>query len=114
MDGITTWQSIDLFKLHLGDQDDINVGARYGYDAIGMALQNSGALTLTGQLLAAIARKQFFLGIVPLGPKPTNFSTFDNPQPSYLTSLKDTGIIPGQGFRYTSIQISGCNSKLST
>lgn len=64
-------------------------------------MQNSGGLTLDGQLLAVIARKQFFLSIVPLATRPTNFSAFNTPQPSYLTSLKDTGIIPRLGFWYT-------------
>ncbi|KAL0253353.1 hypothetical protein SLS55_010330 [Diplodia seriata] len=97
----STWRNIGIFDLNLGTQYDIDINARYGYETIGLAVEHSGGPTLDGQVVAGIARKQFFLGVFPLGIKPTNFSTFDDPQPSYLTGLKDKGIIPGLGFGYT-------------
>jgi len=41
------------------------------------------------------------LGIFGLGPKPTNFSDFNQPQPSYLWSLKNQSLIPSLSFGYS-------------
>ncbi|KAL1639581.1 hypothetical protein SLS58_007781 [Diplodia intermedia] len=97
----STWRNIGIFDLNLGTQYDIDIKARYGYETIGLAVDHSDGPILDGQVVAGISRKQFFLGVFPLGIKPTNFSTFDDPQPSYLTGLKDKGIIPGLGFGKT-------------
>lgn len=37
----------------------------------------------------------------PLGPKPTNFTSFNNPQPSFLWSLKNESYIPSLSWGYT-------------
>lgn len=37
----------------------------------------------------------------PLGPKPTNFTNFDYPQPSFLWSLKNESYIPSLSWGYT-------------
>ncbi|KAL1625702.1 hypothetical protein SLS54_003174 [Diplodia seriata] len=97
----TSWRNIGIFSLPLGQQWGIEGVAQYGYDTVGLAVQNSGGPTLEEQVVAGIAMKEFFLGVFPLGTKPTNFSTFENPQPSYLVSLKGHDVIPGLGFGYT-------------
>ena len=48
-----------------------------------------------------IATKDFYLGIFALGPKPTNFTSFDDPQPSYMWSLKNQSLIPSLSWGYT-------------
>jgi hypothetical protein len=40
-------------------------------------------------------------GTFGLSPRPTNFTNFDNPQPSYLTSLKSKNLIPSLSYGYT-------------
>jgi len=40
-------------------------------------------------------------GMFGLGPKPTNFSDFNDPQPSYMWSLKNQSIIPSLSYGYT-------------
>lgn len=39
--------------------------------------------SVDGQILAEIATKQFFLGVFGLNPRPTSFSNFSDPSPSY-------------------------------
>jgi hypothetical protein len=41
------------------------------------------------------------LGVFGLGPKPTNFSDFNEPQPSYMWSLKNQSLIPSLSFGYS-------------
>lgn len=45
--------------------------------------------------------KDYYLGIFGLGPKPSNFSDFANPQPSLMQTMKDREKIPSISFAYT-------------
>ena len=38
---------------------------------------------------------------VGLNPRPSNFTNFSNPVPSYLSSLKTQGLIPSLSWAYT-------------
>ncbi len=40
------------------------------------------------------------LGVLGLGPKPTNFSDFNDPQPSFMHSLKNQSLIPSLSCGY--------------
>jgi hypothetical protein len=91
---------------------------------VSLQLPNSGGVTLQNQVVAGeylvpffstkihpfvpltrrqpgIATKDFFLGEFGLGPKPTNLSGFDYPQPSYMWSLKNQSLIPSLSYGYT-------------
>jgi len=48
-----------------------------------------------------IVTKNFMIGVFGLGPKPTNFSDFNDPQPSYMWSLKNQSLIPSLSYSYT-------------
>lgn len=41
------------------------------------------------------------LGVFGLGPIPTNFSDFNDPQPSYMYSIKNQSLIPSLSYGYT-------------
>ena len=45
--------------------------------------------------------KEFFLGILGVNPRSTNFTTFDDPVPSFLSSLKQNKMIPSLSWSYT-------------
>lgn len=73
----------------------------YGYDTVALGWQGSGAPSLDQQIVAGIATKQFYLGIFGLCPRPTNFTNFDNPTPSYLSNLRRRSLIPSISWGYT-------------
>ncbi|KAF2265545.1 acid protease [Lojkania enalia] len=77
----------------------------YGFDTVGLQVQNSGGLELDNQIVTGIATKDFYLGILGLGPKPLNFSGFDHPQPSFMTNLRDHNMIPSVSYGYTAGQV---------
>jgi hypothetical protein len=52
-------------------------------------------------IFIGIATKVFMLGEFGLGPKPTNFSNFDQQYPSWLYSAKEQGMIPSLSWGYT-------------
>lgn len=96
----TSWRNIGIFSLLLGRQWGMQGRAQFGYDTVGLAVQNSGGPTLDDQIVAGITKVEPFMGGFPLGVMPTSFSTFEHPQPSYLVSLKNRGMMPGLGFGY--------------
>ena len=73
----------------------------YGYDTVGLGWQGSGGPSLDQQIVGGIATKEFYLGMFGLNPRPTNFSTFDNPVPSYMANLKQENLVPSLSWSYT-------------
>lgn len=126
----STWSEINIFDLGLENNLGYDGNGDYGFDTVGLQIENSGGLTLGHQVVAGIADKDFYLGIFGLGmhvtylplvvsrylsglvpaskalirlpgPKPANFSSFDHPEPAFLPSLKDNGMIPSLSYGYT-------------
>lgn len=60
-----------------------------GFDIVGLEIENSGGLTFPHQVVAGIATKDYYLGQFGLGPKSSNFTTFEDPIPSYMRNLTD-------------------------
>ncbi|KAF2137935.1 uncharacterized protein K452DRAFT_321556, partial [Aplosporella prunicola CBS 121167] len=89
------------WALHALTQPDYESSAPWGYDTVSIGA--SGGPTLTNQTIAVIASKWFWLGVLPLNPRPTNFSVNDTYYlaPSLLQVLKDEGHIPSLSWGYT-------------
>jgi hypothetical protein len=106
----------------LGLEDNLNYtgNGEYGFDTVGLQIQNSGGPTLNHQVVAGkaskpllfvslhcpnwnlgIVTKDFMFGVFGLGPKPTNFSDFNDPQPSFMWSLRNQSIIPSASYGYS-------------
>ena len=97
----SSWDLIGLYKLSsYGEQMGYPGNGQFGFDNI--ALSNaSDPLELQHQVVAAIADKSFFLGQFGLGPKPSNFTTFNEPIPNYMANLVSEEKIPSMSFAYT-------------
>lgn len=52
-------------------------------------------------MVAGIATSTFWLGSLGLNPQSTNFSTFDDSHPSFMSNLKSNGSVPSLSFGYT-------------
>lgn len=97
----STWQSISLYGLGLDADLNYTGNGQYGFDTVGLDLPLSGGPTLKHQIVAGIADKSFYLGVLGLGPKPTNFTSFTDPQPSFFWSLRNQSLIPSSTWAYT-------------
>jgi hypothetical protein len=95
----TTWRQIGVYDLYLERNLGYNGNGLYGFDTIGLMVD--GNATFQDLVVAGIATKDFYLGIFGLGPKPSNFSDFDTPQPSLIQTMKDQKRIPSISFGYT-------------
>ncbi|KAF2875185.1 aspartic peptidase domain-containing protein [Massariosphaeria phaeospora] len=95
----STWKLIGLYDLVLERNLNYSGNGMYGLENVGLMVD--GDVTLENQIVAGIATKDFYLGILGLGPKPSNFSDFENPQPSLMQTLRDKDMIPSLSYAYT-------------
>lgn len=97
----STWDLIGVYTTNLEDILGYVVDAEYGLESVGLQLENSGGLSLNELVVGGIAVDDFYLGVFGLGPKPSNFSTYSNPLPSFMTRLNSTKLIPSLSYGYT-------------
>ncbi|KAF1354757.1 aspartic peptidase domain-containing protein [Delphinella strobiligena] len=75
--------------------------AEYGWDVVSLGGLGDGGPTLKNTTVGAVAVDAFYLGVFGLNPKPTNWTSFEDSSPSYMTQLKDQKLIPSVSFGYT-------------
>jgi hypothetical protein len=97
----TTWDDIGIYTTDLETNIGINANGMYGFDTVGLQVENSGGIQQTHQVVAGIADKGFMYGVFGLGPRPSNFSVLSDPQPSFMTSLRNNNTIPSKSYAYT-------------
>ena len=54
-----------------------------------------------GQVIAALASKDYDVGLLGVTDYPTNFTGFDDPRPSFLSTLKAQSKIPSLSYAYS-------------
>ncbi|KAI9659083.1 MAG: hypothetical protein M1821_002043 [Bathelium mastoideum] len=97
----TTWQSNGLWDLWIETNLGYYGDADYGYDTVGLGGAGQGGPSLQNQTVAALAVDDFYLGVFGLNPKPTNFTNFSDPSPSYMETLRTQNLIPSKSFGYS-------------
>ncbi|KAI9723765.1 MAG: hypothetical protein M1812_001065 [Candelaria pacifica] len=99
-----TWVNKGIYKLILESVEfnpSLNTSAVFGFDTLGVGALSTKGPSVDHQLFGAFATDLYYLGIFGLNPKPTNYSGFDNPIPSFITGLKDNGSLSSVSFGYT-------------
>jgi hypothetical protein len=94
----SSWENIGTYNLPVqaGLFNDDQAGL-YGTDSV--SLHNStGALYLTGQSVAGIVTKDFWLGSFGIAKRAANFSTEKTIVPSLLEELKAQNLTPSASF----------------
>ena len=97
----TSWQDNGLWELYIETNLGYYGDANYGYDTVGLGGEGESGPTLQNQTVAALAVDDFYLGIFGLNAKPTNFSNFSDPSPSYMETLRTQNLIPSKSFGYS-------------
>jgi hypothetical protein len=97
-----TWNAVGIFEAHIATELGYAANASYGHDNVGLIAPNSGAPKLANQVVGSLFNKQpFFVGFVGLSPSPINFTDFDDPRPSFMTSMRNAKQIPSLSYGYT-------------
>lgn len=109
----TTWVSNSIYTLGVEGVLGLDTTATFGYDDITIGTAGSGGPTIPHQVVAEVGDPRYWVGSLGLYPAPTNFSSFDAPQPSILQTLKTNNQIASLSYGYTAGAFySECNSQL--
>ncbi|KAL1625497.1 hypothetical protein SLS56_007319 [Neofusicoccum ribis] len=89
------------YALHIDDNLGYSgVSGQFGFDTVGLGYRGDGG-TVNHQVVASIGRPEWWFGVLPLNPRPTNLSDINNPQNSLLQSLKNGHNISSLSWGYT-------------
>lgn len=97
----STWEERGRFKLGLVTNLGYDGDADYGFDVVTLGGQGENGPTMEGTTVGTFGAEDFWFGHFGVNPKPTNFSSMNEPSPSYMSLLKDAGLIPSLSFGYT-------------
>jgi len=97
----SSWVKEGIYNLLSEDNLNYTGNGEYGFDTVSLGPPSLGGPSLSHQVVAGIVTNDFYLGQFGLGPKPANFSDFNDPIPSYMKTLANTNIIPSLSFGYT-------------
>ncbi|KAI9669779.1 MAG: hypothetical protein M1829_005034 [Trizodia sp. TS-e1964] len=97
----TTWKDKGLFGLNLEMNLDYTGNGHYGLDTVGLSFSAKNGPTLEDQVVAGYATTSYYVGMFGIGPKSINFTSYEDQQPSFLTTLKTKNLIPSLSWSYT-------------
>jgi len=102
--GSSTWHEVGNYSTVVEGylMPNYSVRATFGHDTVSLEAGNATAgPTLQSQVVGAIAANTFYNGVFGLNHQPSNFTTLNDPQPSFLSSLKSQNLIPSLSWGYT-------------
>ena len=101
----STWQDQGLFGVgldtNLPDYDNQFDVADYGLETVGLGLPGSSGVGEPNLVVGALATKDFYLGYLGVTNHPTNFTQFDDPHATLLSTLRTQNKIPSLSYGYT-------------
>jgi hypothetical protein len=96
-----TWELIGLFQNGQNKQLGFTGNGLSGYDTVGFITDNVTAVTeIEHQAVTAFASSNIWLGQIGLSRRGMNFRQDERPE-SFLTNLRNLGMIPSLSFGYT-------------
>ncbi|WPH01471.1 Hypothetical protein R9X50_00431700 [Acrodontium crateriforme] len=110
----STWDTIGLYDLSVDRNLGFVSNAYYSYETVGLSGLGENGPTIQNTTVGAMAGITFYLGLFGLNPKPSNFTGYNDPSPSYMTLLKEqkqiaslsVGYTAGANYRYTGVPAS--------
>lgn len=96
-----TYIKNSIFNLGININLGLDEAANAGFDTITLGWQGSGGPTVEHSTVFSLDLQTYWLGIFGLNPAPTNFTTFTDPQPSFMQQLVNNNTIPSLSYGYT-------------
>ena len=103
----TTWSpvsgnvSASIYSLDYERNLDYSSNGIFGYDVVGLGFEGSTGPTLDKQVVATVATKQLYVGAFGIDPRSSNFTDYDDPVPSFMSTLFNQSKIPSLSWGYT-------------
>lgn len=95
------WRMKGYYQLWLEKKLGIVGNGLYGSDYVGLGLAGERGPSVQNTTIGSLVTPNFWLGNFGLHPKPTNFSAFEEPVPSFMTNIFNQKNIPSLSFGYT-------------
>jgi hypothetical protein len=93
--------SSNIYPISVAEELGYNGRASVGFDDVTLGWPGSGGPTIKNQTVAGFIYGEFRLGFFGLTPRAANFTSFDDPIPSYIQNLVNQSIIPSATWGYT-------------
>jgi len=97
----TSWKELGDYGMDVRPELNFTADGSYGTENIGLGMQSNGGVTLTNQVVAGVAEKKIYVGLLGLSSKPVYIDSQETPYKTFLQSLRDQRQIPGLGYGYT-------------
>ena len=100
----SSWNGLGLYGLTLPEEQPLGYGINagsFGFENVTFGFPDSTFPAASRQVIAGIATEDFYTGVIGLSSRAVNLTTFTDPYPSLLASLKSQGIIPSLTWGYT-------------
>lgn len=95
------WHQKGFYQLWIEKNLGLVGNGLYGFDSVGLGNAGSEGPYVANSTVGTLVTPNFWLGHIGVHPKPTNFSAFEDPVPSYLSDLFAQKNIPSLSFGYT-------------
>jgi hypothetical protein len=96
-----TWRQKGFYRLWLEKWLGLEGNGFFGFDNVALGHLADKGPEVQNTIIGTLVSANFWIGHLGLHPKPTNFSAFENPVPSFMTSLFEQKGIPSMSFGYT-------------
>ncbi|KAF3048211.1 hypothetical protein E8E12_011274 [Didymella heteroderae] len=98
----TDWSAIGQYDVDLEGALNMTAEGLFGYDHVTLgSAQDSNAISMDHQVVAAVADMDYFMGVLPLGTVQSSFSSLSEPQESLMWNLRNSSRIPSLSYGYT-------------
>ena len=96
-----TWTPNSIYETGVEINLGLETNGYLGYDTATLGWQGSGGPSDEHSIIWNVASSTYWLGVFGLNPRPTNLTTFSDPQTSFMQTLVDNNKIPSLAWGYT-------------
>ncbi|KAK3113889.1 hypothetical protein LTR53_008369 [Teratosphaeriaceae sp. CCFEE 6253] len=96
-----TWVPNSIYTFAFEDNLGMDTNGNTGFDTVEMGWPGAGGPTIDHAIVFNIKSSTYWTGGLGLNPRPSNFTNFNDPQPSPLQQLKNASAIPSLSYGYT-------------
>lgn len=96
-----TWTPNSIYQTGLEMNLGLDSSGYVGFDKATLGWQGSGGPTDEHSIIWNLADGNWWQGVFGLNPRPTNFTTFTDPQTSFIQTLVNNQKIPSTSWGYT-------------
>lgn len=96
-----TWVPNSIFEVGIEQNLGLDTTGNVGFDTVTLGWQGSGGPSVDHSTVFNLNTPIYWIGAFGLNPLPTNFTTLNDPQPSFMQQLVNNNSIPSLTYGYT-------------